>query len=160
MLIYGKQKWASIPDLIIFIMIIIICIIDQLTNWRCPGLGPGSASKEFVEEGEREQRPRGLWDVSNTCSWIKVGLEVGKSVFSPLPPSWLPGLEWTWMWRLWPWNLKPQQSDLDAAAHTSPMQEHWSWDHPYTFLPRLKIQVRWQSSFWDRPKHRPCFLDT
>ena len=60
-------------------MIIIICIIDQLTNWRCPGLGPGSASKEFVEEGEREQRPRGLWDVSNTCSWIKVGLEVGKS---------------------------------------------------------------------------------
>ena len=58
-------------------MIIIICIIDQLTNWRCPGLGPGSASKEFVEEGEREQRPRGLWDVSNTCSWIKVGLQVG-----------------------------------------------------------------------------------
>ena len=30
-----------------------------------------------MEEGEREQRPRGLWDVSNTCSWIKVGLEVG-----------------------------------------------------------------------------------
>ena len=40
-----------------------------LTSWRCPGLGPGKAKREFVEDGESEQSPRGLCDVSNTCSW-------------------------------------------------------------------------------------------
>ena len=40
-----------------------------LTRWRWPGLGPGRARRELVEEGEREQRPRGLEEVSNTCNW-------------------------------------------------------------------------------------------
>ena len=40
-----------------------------LTSWRCPGLGPGKAKRELVEDGESEQSPRGLCDVSNTCSW-------------------------------------------------------------------------------------------
>ena len=42
---------------------------STLTSWRCPGLGPGKAKREFVEDGESEQSPRGLCDVSNTCSW-------------------------------------------------------------------------------------------
>ena len=48
---------------------LVIWLNSILTSWRCPGRGPGKASREFVEEGEREQRPRGLCDVSNTCNW-------------------------------------------------------------------------------------------
>ena len=34
----------------------------------CPATSAGNASNEFVDEGDREQRPRGFGHVSNTCS--------------------------------------------------------------------------------------------
>ena len=86
-----------------------------LTSWRCPGLGPGKASRELVDEGEREQRPRGLCDVSKTCNWQRIWLFLGDLKF-----HWSPGWEWRWRWTLSPWNRAPPQSGLFAGEHISP----------------------------------------